>query len=51
MSATRVNLSVTTDDQTIATRAVEALTRAALGLALEGVPVFLMLGPDEEGDE
>jgi hypothetical protein len=48
--STRVSLSVVTDDQETITRAMEALSRAGAGLALEGVSVFLMAGPESEDE-
>lgn len=50
MRLTRVSLSVTSRDPEIITRAVEALARAAAGLALEGVDTFLMTSDDNESE-
>ena len=47
----RVSASVTTDRPEVVQRAVEALTRAATGLALEGVSVFVMIDPDIDDEE
>ncbi len=50
MRRTRLSVSVTTDDPEILTRAIETLSRAVTGLAMEGVETFTMCGPDEEDD-
>lgn len=44
----RVHMSVTSDQAEVITRAVEAMSRAAAGLALEGVEVWLTARPDDE---
>ncbi len=51
MSMLRVNASVTSTDQQVITRAVESLSRAACGLALEGAEVYIIVGPDIDEDD
>jgi hypothetical protein len=42
----RIQAAITTDQPETATRAIEALTRAAVGLALDGAEVTVVAGPD-----
>lgn len=55
MNRTRVSVWVTSTNPEIVTRAAESLTRAAIGLGLEGVDIMLTIGPDDDeaepGDE
>jgi len=50
MEPIRVSCSVTSDDPNIVARAVDALGKAASGLAMEGVEVFLFIRPDDDED-
>jgi hypothetical protein len=45
---TRITLMMTTTDPEQVARSTEHFARAAAGLALEGVEITLMIGPDEE---
>lgn len=45
---TAISLRVSTKDPETITRAVEALSRAAAGLALENVDAFLIITEDED---
>lgn len=47
----RVNVSVTSDDQQIIARTVEALSRILPGLAMDGAEPFLMISPDVDDDD
>ncbi|MFT4288138.1 hypothetical protein [Nocardioides sp.] len=48
----RVTASVGSDSPDVVTRAVEALSRAAVGLALEGIDaVVIVAHEDEEGED
>lgn len=47
----RVHMSVTSSDPQIVTRAIEAMSRAAAGLALEGVEVWVSARPDDEDEQ
>jgi hypothetical protein len=44
----RVSMSTTSNDPQVVARAMEAMSRAATGLALEGVDVWLSARPDED---
>lgn len=44
----RVHMSVTTDSSEVLARSIEAMSRAAAGLALEGIEVWLSARPDDE---
>lgn len=46
-----VSLTVSSDDQNSVTRAIEAMSRTAAGLALEGVFASLSIGPYEEVED
>lgn len=46
----RVSITVTSGDVETVTRASEAFSRAANGLALEGVPAFMMWIEAEDGE-
>jgi len=47
----RVSLSVTSSDPTVITQAGEVLHRTQVGLALEGMDTFLMIGTDDDEEE
>lgn len=48
---TRVTMSVVSADLSTITRGVEAFARAATGLALEGLHVWLSVHPDDEDED
>lgn len=50
MTDLRATLSIVSDDPDTIVRAVELMTRAATGLALEGVETTVLIAP-EEGDD
>lgn len=41
-------MAVTSEDPEVITRAVESMSRAAAGLAMESVDVWLMISADED---
>jgi hypothetical protein len=43
-------MSVTTTDPTTIARAVEAFSRTAAGLALEGLSLWIGISPDDDDD-
>jgi hypothetical protein len=46
-----ISLTVVTDDQSEAVKAHEAMSRAAVGLALDGISATVTAGiPDEDGE-
>jgi hypothetical protein len=52
MPAIRVSVAVTSDNPETITRAIEAFSRAAAGLALEAsAEVYLIVGPDLDVEE
>ena len=51
MKEIRVSLSVTSSDPTVITQAGEVLHRTQVGLALEGMDTFLMIGTDDDEEE
>jgi hypothetical protein len=48
VQTTRVTLSVMSDSPEIITRAIESMGRAAAGLALESIPVIMVIDRDQE---
>lgn len=48
MAYVRVSVSVVSDDPETITRSSEALSRAAIGLCLEGVTAIMMWQEEEE---
>ena len=50
-AAVQVCIAIVTDQPEHVARAVEQFTRMATGLALEGVPVSVWIGPDEWDDD
>lgn len=51
MKMTRISLSVTTDNEEIMTRAIEAFVRVGAGLAMEGIGFIVFCGEEEEVEE
>jgi len=49
--ATRLSLSVTSDDPATIARATEHFARTLSGLALDGMDCILFAGPDADEDE
>lgn len=47
----RASVTVYPEDQAMLMKVTEVLSRAAMGLALEGVDVMLNIGPLEDDDE
>jgi len=44
----RITASVVAQDPDVVARALETLSRATAGLALEGIPVIISASPEEE---
>jgi len=51
MAGIHVSMFVITDNQDQAVRVLEAFSRVATGLALDGVDVHLSAGPPESDDD